>query len=389
MNINYVIKLYKTNRYGKLIKLIEDNIYNWSIDDYSECYKICKMNYVLYKYFVLLFSRKNIINVSHFRIHFRKKNYYSYTYKDEDYDKMVEFRYIISNYGYNINYYGMRCIYNYSYSFQSGYSGFKFDLKMYRFIYSHKYINININERYMFSNNGPINLFFKKYVLYCDDTLEKINIINDTPEFIVNLIDKLIKTKCVGHLIKLINKYKSIININTFVRLMKDTKFYERNIRECIMKYCDLDILNNYNPFPRYDHDNHYSYLKKKLINRIKKQKLLLPLYEIISHDNSCMYYVCQPKLVNIFYKTIKTTISALIKSFYEQLENCRLYRKCNDDDSPVVKKLLVSIPDMKTYNTIYDILIDNTLFDNKIHSTIKYTIYKEVLDLAHKYMSK
>lgn len=64
MNSKYIKKLLNCNRSGKVIKLMTDNVYNWSIDDYEKILKICTQYCYGYKkhwrvyYYIIIHIKK-------------------------------------------------------------------------------------------------------------------------------------------------------------------------------------------------------------------------------------------------------------------------------------------------------------------------------------------
>lgn len=75
MNVEYVEELLKKNKIGKIIKLMNDNIYNWSASDYEKIFRINKdkINHIHLSLYFWYVHNTNIIymkvldNISNFK----------------------------------------------------------------------------------------------------------------------------------------------------------------------------------------------------------------------------------------------------------------------------------------------------------------------------------
>lgn len=91
MNIEYMKELYKRNKIGKIIKLINDNVRIWSVRDYNDIFYETNNNFHIMKYFTII-NDNNIIDME------RCLKYHSMFFEEYGYHRNRKNGYKISPY---------------------------------------------------------------------------------------------------------------------------------------------------------------------------------------------------------------------------------------------------------------------------------------------------
>lgn len=170
-----------------------------------------------------------------------------------------------------------------------------------------------------------------------------------------------------------IHKYIMLLYFNNNVfDVTNEFSVIKRDIKN---KYCHVKYTkHNYDMLVRYEYDVKQKYehiVKRYLVNLdqydnmlieydIPKQNMILHFYKKnfefkrTTKDSYYLFYILHPKYINLFYKYTANIVHKSLMFYYGSMRSKNIPDSIFNKYKTNIKQ---SIPDIKTYNTICDIL--------------------------------